>query len=433
MSWFGKRNDRTEHQYVEEQLSAYLDDELSSRERRRVERHLATCRRCQWSLETLRKTVHWTMEMPTVPVPRNFTVPVRPAVVPRAQRTRRTERTERRWVAPLLQGATAVAAVLFLFSVLGEFLLSGLLPGARNQALHQTTSAPALPTKAAFLSAPTSATEPQIGLGGSAPQAEGTSIPETGPTCGTSDSGQGACPVPTSLAASSGSPAAPGAYAPAPNETASPVPSVAPTVPQVAVSAPTVTSAAPYVAASAPSATAAPGTATLTSEEATRAASAPPGAGVGVEIANAPTETPTATPTTPMVGAIGPTPKARATARPSSSPTAIPTETVPPADTAVEQALATPEVVTATGIVTETVMVSSVVISATETAVPEVAQAAAPVQGQAQAAQEQAGATGALRQSIAGWLGTAAIAFGAAFVVLGAATLAILIRRLTGR
>jgi anti-sigma factor RsiW len=43
MSLFRKNDSKTEHQWVEERLSAYLDGELSSRERDAVEHHLARC------------------------------------------------------------------------------------------------------------------------------------------------------------------------------------------------------------------------------------------------------------------------------------------------------------------------------------------------------------------------------------------------------
>ncbi len=124
MSWLRKSDERSKHQYYEERLSAFLDGELSPQERSAVERHVATCQDCQWNLETLRQTVQWMRELPTVAVPRAFTVrvPTQPARAPR-----------RRWTVPVLQGATALVAVLLLFAVAGDYLLTGYLPGSVSE------------------------------------------------------------------------------------------------------------------------------------------------------------------------------------------------------------------------------------------------------------------------------------------------------------
>lgn len=119
MSWFRKRGEKTEHRYVAERLSAYMDGELSSKEHAIVEYHLDICQDCRWNLETLRQTVKWTRELPTVPIPHVFTIPVDAPPV-RAPR--------RAWVAPLLQGATALVALLLVFVVAGDYLLTGSRP-----------------------------------------------------------------------------------------------------------------------------------------------------------------------------------------------------------------------------------------------------------------------------------------------------------------
>ncbi len=120
MSLPGKRNDKTEHRYVEDRLSAYMDGQLSSRERRVVEGHLAQCQHCQWNLDTLQQTVQWMRELPPVPVPRVFTIPVpaQPAPAPGW-----------RWRVPLLQGATAVVALLLFFVAAGDIMLTAVRPG----------------------------------------------------------------------------------------------------------------------------------------------------------------------------------------------------------------------------------------------------------------------------------------------------------------
>lgn len=133
MSWFGKRMPRTDHRYVEERLSAYLDGELSPPEQQAVDKHLAACEACQWHLDTLRQTVSWTRDLPTILVPRVFTLPVQAQPAPR-----------RIWnLVPLLQGATAVVALLFVFVVAGDIMLTSFAPGATPQSAVLMEQAPA--------------------------------------------------------------------------------------------------------------------------------------------------------------------------------------------------------------------------------------------------------------------------------------------------
>lgn len=127
MNWLGKRK-KTEHQYVEEQLSAYLDGELSARERQAVERHLATCQACRWNLNTLRQTVQWTSQLPAVRVPRSFTIPVPAQPVRAARRSR---------FVPALQAATALVALLLFFVVAGDVMLTGFQSVGRRSAEPQ--------------------------------------------------------------------------------------------------------------------------------------------------------------------------------------------------------------------------------------------------------------------------------------------------------
>ena len=104
----------TKHGFFEERLSAYLDGELTPREHEAMEHHLETCTACQWELETLGQTIQWTRELPALTVPRVFTIPV-PA---------EPARSARRWnLLPVLQGATALIAVLLVFAVAGDLML----------------------------------------------------------------------------------------------------------------------------------------------------------------------------------------------------------------------------------------------------------------------------------------------------------------------
>ena len=124
----------TEHGYFEERLSAYLDGELTPQEHEAVEHHLGTCSSCQWDLETLGQTIQWTRELPTLTVPRVFTIPV-PAEPERSFR--------RRWnFLPVLQGATALIAVLLVFAVAGDLMLGSQPGGQAPDAAYQREVAP---------------------------------------------------------------------------------------------------------------------------------------------------------------------------------------------------------------------------------------------------------------------------------------------------
>ncbi len=137
MSWLRKKNEGIDHQYVTDRLSTYLDGELSPQERKAVHQHLDGCQACQWQLDTLRQTVQWTRELPTIPVPRVFTIPPLTQPVPVAAPRRR------RSFVPLLQGATALLALLLVFVVASDVMLSSILPAAAPPAAGMPELAPA--------------------------------------------------------------------------------------------------------------------------------------------------------------------------------------------------------------------------------------------------------------------------------------------------
>jgi hypothetical protein len=83
----------TEH--VDELLTRYYDSELSPRERRRVERHLAVCAECRAALEELERlsmVLHESPPAPSRTPPDRFVSQVRLRLSPRQPVT------ERRWV-----------------------------------------------------------------------------------------------------------------------------------------------------------------------------------------------------------------------------------------------------------------------------------------------------------------------------------------------
>jgi anti-sigma factor RsiW len=138
MSWFRQRDETTEHSYFEERLSAYIDGELAPREQESVEQHLTMCPACRWSVSTLRQTVQWTAELPTVQVPRVFTIPAS-AEPARAAR--------RRWsMLPVLQGATALVALLLVFAVAGDFMFTGFAPRSQSELPAVNMPAPVVET-----------------------------------------------------------------------------------------------------------------------------------------------------------------------------------------------------------------------------------------------------------------------------------------------
>jgi len=107
---------KSEHEWVGESLSAYIDGELAGRERARVEQHLKECQACAEDLRTLRQTVALLKELPVIPAPRSFAVrprvaKFRPAPAPSA------------WGYGLLKGATAIAALLLVLLIGGDVAL----------------------------------------------------------------------------------------------------------------------------------------------------------------------------------------------------------------------------------------------------------------------------------------------------------------------
>ncbi|TEU11281.1 MAG: hypothetical protein E3J21_24030 [Anaerolineales bacterium] len=115
MSDFGKTKSKVEHRRIIEMLSVYIGGELPSRDRARVEEHLAECADCTWELETLRQTVDLVGQLTKVPVPRAFTIHETP-------RPRRVSLFQARWAYTYLKGATALAAALLVLVLAGDVL-----------------------------------------------------------------------------------------------------------------------------------------------------------------------------------------------------------------------------------------------------------------------------------------------------------------------
>jgi len=112
---------KSEHQRIEEMLSAYLDGELSPKEQARVQKHLAQCAHCARNLHTLHQTVALLGQLPPVAVPRSFAIrPVQVAQRPSVLPVRRTY--------AYLRAATVLATVVLAMVLAGDVFLTGLAP-----------------------------------------------------------------------------------------------------------------------------------------------------------------------------------------------------------------------------------------------------------------------------------------------------------------
>ena len=162
-----------------EQLSAFLDKQLSPAERAVFDAHLASCQQCQSRLADLRLTVALVRALPQEEVPRSFVLPSR--LAPVAERP--TPRPAIVTPVPQQRGARVsvlqrtVRAVSTLAAVLALiFILSGILPPIHFGGGEATSSAGSVPAatnqRAASNSAPTPAT-----TFGSAQAADGTKTP----------------------------------------------------------------------------------------------------------------------------------------------------------------------------------------------------------------------------------------------------------------
>lgn len=109
MSWFTKHTARRR----DELLSAYMDGQLSSRERAEVERRLAESPAWRSELESLRAMVALVRQAPRVQPRRSF------ALAPDMVRSETPRRKSRPPVRPIMSVVTAAAALFLAFSVTG--------------------------------------------------------------------------------------------------------------------------------------------------------------------------------------------------------------------------------------------------------------------------------------------------------------------------
>ncbi len=147
------------HAWVEERLSAYIDNQLARDEHTRVDSHLADCARCRASLESLRWTVSLLKQAPAPAMPRSFTLPVT-----------RKESKVGGFSFAFLRGATALATLLLC-----------LIVGMDVFTQTRFASAPSAPLPAVQFAAPTQniALAPTVT---SAPTSAPAAAPQVAPT-----------------------------------------------------------------------------------------------------------------------------------------------------------------------------------------------------------------------------------------------------------
>ena len=127
-----------EHAWVEERLSAYVDDQLAALERAQLERHLRDCPRCQANLASLRWTISLVKQAPASALPRMFTLPV---PTPAQQVPS--------WGFGLARLATVVATLL-LFAVLGVDAISNLGESGLRSSAPAVVQSASQPTSVAL-------------------------------------------------------------------------------------------------------------------------------------------------------------------------------------------------------------------------------------------------------------------------------------------
>jgi len=112
------------HRRFRRDLSAYVDDMLPERARRRLEAHLDSCQTCRQELAELRATIEALGSLPMAEAPRSFTLAAAPAAEVRPRpAARRLEFG--------LRLATATAAFALALVIIGDF--AGLPGGGEEE------------------------------------------------------------------------------------------------------------------------------------------------------------------------------------------------------------------------------------------------------------------------------------------------------------
>jgi hypothetical protein len=112
-----------------EQLSTWLDQQLTSEEQASCSNHLEDCEQCQYVLDNLQQTVNLLRSLPQLEVPRSFALPANFQITSdrnKQQRVKQSTATSPyRLPTPLrrtLRAVSALAAVIGLFFALSSFV-----------------------------------------------------------------------------------------------------------------------------------------------------------------------------------------------------------------------------------------------------------------------------------------------------------------------
>jgi len=204
-----------------EQLSAFLDQQLTPQEQMLLDAHLHSCEQCRLALADLRATVGLVRALPQPTLPRSFTLPI-PAA-PISMQAAREEREARQAAGiparrqPVgrnglrrsLRFISTIAAVLGLLVI-----LSGLLPAIAQQhnnaasgaafpsiTSQQTTSNPSSESTPQISASHTAGSSGPFGSRGSSPVPSQTPVPQKTTLPGKDSQRQGQSPTSLTLPA----------------------------------------------------------------------------------------------------------------------------------------------------------------------------------------------------------------------------------------
>jgi hypothetical protein len=121
------------HEKIDTLLSAYLDNQLSSRERARLEAQLQAEPELRRRFESMRRTVALLRHVPATPAPRNYILT--PAMV--ANRRPQPQPNLHRWLAPALTLATAASGLVCAVVLIGGLLANLGAPQASAPAPYE--------------------------------------------------------------------------------------------------------------------------------------------------------------------------------------------------------------------------------------------------------------------------------------------------------
>ena len=142
-----------------EQLSAYIDTQLSATEQEQVDEHLKQCEQCQLRLGDLCQTVALLRTLPQPQLPRSFALPADVLVTPFPSQEQRESHTSTNRRIRGTRILTALQAISALAAIVGiVFLLSAITP----RSFSSTSTSSASSSSAASQQVPQAATRDAI-------------------------------------------------------------------------------------------------------------------------------------------------------------------------------------------------------------------------------------------------------------------------------